>query len=204
MEICFSTFFNMRITVNLLLLSSFLPKWKFLLLFGNSCSYPVLERYDMWHHSKVLGIYNGFCAMGVNRLQSGGRDECQVEKYHRGYLGGAAHNTWLQFSDAGIQQAVTRQKKMDLWRTSGCFVRSDEGQPCYMIVSCDPTICSEHTVQLRSQKLHCAKGGWDGGFNGLNRRQRRSQTQLLAFFTHCKYTLVVHTSECGEGCHHKN
>lgn len=73
---------------------------------------------------------------------------------------------------------------MDLWRTSGCFVRSDEGQPRYMIVSCDRDICSEYTVQLRSQKLHCTKGSWDGGFNGLNRRQRRSQTQLLAFLIH--------------------
>jgi len=53
--------------------------------------------------------------MGVNRLQTGGRDksvaketERQAEKNHRGYLSGAAHNIWLQFCDTGIQQAVTR------------------------------------------------------------------------------------------------
>lgn len=174
MEICFSDFFNMRITVNLLLMSSFLPKWKFFLLFGNSCSYPVLERNDMWHHSKVLGIYDGFHAIGVNRLQSGGRDECQVEKYHREYLSGAARNTWLQFSDAGIQRAVTRQKK---WTYGGLQVAlwgATRGSlviwlSAVTVTSVQSTQCSSGPKSFTAPKAVGMGGlmGWTGGKGGV-------------------------------------
>lgn len=161
MDICFSAFFNMRITVNLLLMSSFLPKWKFFLLFGNSCSCPVLERNDMWHHSKVLGIYDGFRAMGVNRLQSGGRDECQVEKYHREYLSGAARNTWLQFSDAGIQWAVTRQKK---WTYEGLQVALWGAMRGSLVIWLSavtvPLFRAHSAAQVPKASLHQRQLGW--------------------------------------------
>lgn len=99
--------------MNLLLINT-----SFLVLTGNLCLYPVLQRNDLWYHSKFPGIFNWFHSTGVNRFQSRGREnsvaegtECQPEENHRGYLSGAAHNTWLQFTDAGIQWTVTKRKK---------------------------------------------------------------------------------------------
>lgn len=93
----------------------------FLVFIGNSCLYPVLQRNDLWYHSKVSSIYNWFHSTAVNSFQSLGREnsvakgtECQPEENHRGYLSGAAHNTWLQFTDTGIQWTVTKRRRKEL------------------------------------------------------------------------------------------
>jgi len=53
-----------------------------------------------------------------------------------------------------------------------------------MIISCEPAFCSEHMAEIRSQRLHCTKGGWGGGCKRVNGGQRRAQTQMLAIFPH--------------------
>lgn len=125
-ETCFNALFHRRIIISLSLINT-----NFIAFIGNLCLYPVLQRNDLWYHSKVSGIYNWFHSSGVNRFQSRGRKisvskgtDCQPEENHRGYLSGAAHNTRLEFTDTGIQWTVTKRKKQNLQRTLDRFVRS--------------------------------------------------------------------------------